>query len=415
MKILDEPSVVAWLNEFAKASTKKQYESRIVRFLQSTHTTTQDLKDMDVKQIKQLFLNYQREQVEKGCKNNGILSIITAIRSYLISIDKTVDFRKGQLVNLESDTNSHIFSNGDIKLLFDVGDTFEKALLATAVSEGWEISAFLEEQDRKVVENRLAHAIQNGDKFIFFNNTRQKTGKARFCVLNPLAIEWLTKYLQVRKDSDERLFPITADGVQKMLYRLAEQAGLKTTGNLRFHNIRKWLMSRLSRCSFNQFQIKYLMGKSIGLSDSTYLQTLQSEIEEKYPIVYNDYLNISAVIGVTAANKQLEELKIKIDTNNRIVEALVKDLTNKDKEFRALRQEFIGFKGSVGPLIELAEKQVNVYIRARDLHAETAPKLEAKGSPLAKQSRESEAWLRTEADKLEKQLQIVREKLKEQK
>jgi hypothetical protein len=41
------------------------------------------------------------------------------------------------------------------------------------------------------------------------------------------------------------------------------------------------------------------MGKSIGISDGVYLQTLQSEIEEKYPIVYNDYLNICWKPGVS--------------------------------------------------------------------------------------------------------------------
>src|SRR5665648_13064 len=156
LEILNDESIQAWLNEFAKASTRKQYSSRIVRFLEVTNTTIADLKRMDVKEIKTLFLTYQKSQVEKGTANNGILSIITAIRSYLISIDKSVDFRKGQLVNLEADNSSHVFTNGDLRMLFEVGDTFEKALIATAVSEGWEISAFLD-QDKEAVEKRLAH------------------------------------------------------------------------------------------------------------------------------------------------------------------------------------------------------------------------------------------------------------------
>ena len=242
LTLIADPSVEAWLNEFSKEGVRNQYESRLMRFFIATNTSALEIKGMETKQLKSLLLTYQKDEVEKGRANNGILSVITAVRSYLISQDKSIDFRRGQLCKLEADNDSHVFTNGDLKKLFDVGDTFEKALLATAVSEGWEISAFLEEQDRSVIAKRLAHATQNGDKFIFFNNTRQKTGVPRFCVLNPLAIEWLSKYLEVRKDSDERLFPITADGVQKMLYRLAEQSGLKTTGNLRFHNIRKWLM-----------------------------------------------------------------------------------------------------------------------------------------------------------------------------
>ncbi len=315
LKILNsDPSIESWLSEFNKKSTRHQYASRLVRFLQATNVSIANLKEMDSKEIKKLFLTFQGEQTKKGFKNNGILSIITAMRSYLLTIDKVVTFRKGQLLNLEADNNSHVFTNGDLKLLFEVGDTFEKALLATAVSEGWEISAFLE-QDKEVITKRLAHATQNSEKFIFFANTRQKTGVARFCVLNPLAIEWLTKYLAIRKDNDSRLFPITQDGVQKMLYRLAMQSGLKTTGSLRFHNIRKWLMSRLSRCGFNEFQIKYLMGKSINISDSTYLQTLQSEIEEKYPTVYNDYLNIDFK-GTSGVNK--EQVKKLDDLQNEV-------------------------------------------------------------------------------------------------
>jgi integrase len=194
-------------------------------------------------------------------------------------------------------------------LLWEVGGAFEKALLATACSQGWEISMFLE-QKRDKVERRIAHADQNGVQFVFFMDAREKTGEPRLCVLNPLAVECLKKYLAVRVDDDARLFPITADGVQKMLYRLAKDANLKTTGSLRFHNIRKWLMSRLSRCNFNEFQIKFVMGKSIGISDGVYLQTLQSEIEEKYPVVYNDYLNICWKPGVSSVQVfSLEEVK----------------------------------------------------------------------------------------------------------
>jgi hypothetical protein len=223
-------------------------------------------------------------------------------------------FRRSQLVSLETDTDSHVFSNGDLKLMFDVGDTFDKALLATAVSEGWEISAFLE-QDRDLVQRKLDHAKQNNTQFIFFDETREKTGVLRFCCLNPLAVEWLTKYLAVRTDSDPRLFPITQDGVQKMLYRLAKDSGLKTTGNLRFHKIRAWLMSRLSRAGFNEFQIKFIIGHSIALTDRAYLNTLKEEITEKYPKIYNDYLNISPMVSTEEVKKlgaieeQLQELR----------------------------------------------------------------------------------------------------------
>ena len=356
VEILKDPTIDSWISEFKNVGTRYQYKYRLSKFLKDTNVPLEKIKNMDTKELKKLLLKYQADETEKKTKSNGFLNIIMTVRSYLISLDKPLKFRRSQLVQIEADNDSHVFTNGDLKLLFDVGNTEEKAILATAASQGWEVSAFLY-QERDIIERRLAHAIQDNEKFILFRNTRAKTSVPRFCVLNPLAIEWLTRYLATRKDKDPRLFPITQDGIQKMLYRLAEQAGLKTTGSLRFHNIRKWLMSRLSRCSFNEFQIKYIMGKSIGVSDSTYLQTLEIEIEEKYPVVYNDYLNISPIISVKETNLPLDELKTKIDAKDKIVDALVQDVTKKDKELQELRNRMQTLE-TTKPALEAMLKRV---------------------------------------------------------
>lgn len=359
-EILTHPSIQSWLSEFPKNATIKQYRSRICKFLIAVNKKPEDILTMDKKEVKQLIIDYQIMKKNEGVPNNGILSIVTAFRSYLVSIDKEVTFRRGQLLNIEEDSDSHIFTNGDLKNMFDVGGAFEKALIATAVSEGWEISQFLD-QSREKTEKMLEHAKQNNEEYIFWRETRDKTGKPRLGVLNPLAIEHLTKYLAVRREQEKKnppksieeiqdkrykidysdmLFPITSDGVQKMLYRLAREANLAVTGKVRFHNIRKWLMSRLSRSNFNEFQIKFIMGKGIPVTDSTYLQTLQEEIEGKYPKVYNDYLNINPILGSEVAKKQHEEL---LETKNE----LYKVIGQKQREFDLLKEAFaIMFKMS---------------------------------------------------------------------
>ena len=320
-----------WLSEFSKPKTIRSYRYGIDRFFQATNLNEDKLSTMGIKGLKHTILIYRKNQLDKGEPQNSILSTITSVRSFLGYLGKPLKFRKGQLGKVQSDTHSHVFTNYDLKELFDVGDTTEKAIIATAVSLGWEISSFLK-LDREKITNLIEHGKANNQQFIFFEDTRAKTGVPRLGVLNPLAIEWLSKYLETSKDINGKLFNYTADGIQKMLNRLAQTAVLKTTGNLRFHNIRKWLMSRLSRCGFNEFQIKYIIGKTIPISDRTYLQTLQTEIEEKYPMVYNDYLNI-APTGVIIS--QVESKKI-IEAQAKIIEGLKKEVEG----FKALQEAF---------------------------------------------------------------------------
>jgi integrase len=281
-----------WLSEFSSENTKETYRHRIQLFFTATGLTPEKLESMTTDEIKHAILTYRAEFLKTG-KQNTVLSIINAVRSYCAQIGKVLKFRKGQLGTFEADTESHVFTNHDLNEMFEVGDTTEKAILATSVSLGWEISAFLELQEEKI-RRILAHAKENDEKFVFFECTREKEHEPRLGILNPLCIEWLTKYLETKTPStDGRLFEYTEEGVNRILRRLALASALKTTGEIRFHNIRKWLMSRLSRCGFNEFQIKYILGKAIGVSDRTYLQTLKGEIEEKYPRVFNEYLNIS--------------------------------------------------------------------------------------------------------------------------
>jgi len=83
-------------------------------------------------------------------------------------------------------------------------------------------------------------------------------------------------------------------------------------------------MSGLSRAGFNEFQIKYVLGKTIPLSDMTYLQTLQQEIETKYPKAY-EYVNIKPARIVTVVD-----------------ESLTQELRNKDRQIKELQDKLDG-------------------------------------------------------------------------
>ena len=84
---------------------------------------------------------------------------------------------------------------------------------------------------------------------------------------------------------------------------------------------RSWLMSQLSRAGFNEFQIKYYVGKKIPITDLTYLRTLQQEIEEKYPETYKKHL---CILAYQARNQtgRIEELQAEVERLRLLVRGM---------------------------------------------------------------------------------------------
>ena len=302
----------------------------------------EDFLELSTKEQRHLCLLYQNENIE-SLNHNTINATLTAVSSLLDHLDRPINWKRSRIKS-RPDLSSHVFSNGDLSKMFAVGNTKEKALLALATSLGWEISSILR-LNRKALHDMIDRAKANDQRFIYFRNIRRKTGALRLGVLNPLAIEWVDKWLREsegyrpRKRDPKReskvnviseVFDLTALGVNKMLKRLARDAQIKTVGRIHFHKIRGWVMSGLSRAGFNEFQIKFVMGKSIPLSDSTYLTSLQQEVEERYPQAFETNLNLNpsvspkTMITLTGEIEQLkqENLALKQNVNGQRPEML---------------------------------------------------------------------------------------------
>ena len=314
-KLIENPLISNWLAEKRSKSTRETYPYKLRIFLDYFGTTPEELLKLTPKHSRTLALRFQNEQPDMP--NNTVLSHLTAVGSFLDYHDKPIKWKRAR-VKPRPDVSSHVYSNGDLSKMFQVGDVKDKAMLALATSLGWEISGFVKLK-RKTLQDLIDRAKENGEHFIYFKNIRQKTGVLRLGVLNPLAVEWLDKWLKtsgthkVRKREKVNpvsdIFNLTDRGIQNRLKILARRAGIKTTGRVRFHNIRKWVMSGLSRSGFNEFQIKYVLGKAIPMSDQVYLQTLEQEIRDRYPEAYENYLNLSTTIS--------RDLKKKIENENK--------------------------------------------------------------------------------------------------
>jgi len=120
--------------------------------------------------------------------------------------------------------------------------------------------------------------------------------------------------------------------INKNLQKLAKQAQLKLTGAVSFHCFRAWTFSSLIKAGFSEFEAKYCVGKAIPLSDATYL-SLEELIKEKYPKIYDRYLNIQPTAAQTkdlkSALRQAEKELKQRDEKIRALEVRLEEMRNR--------------------------------------------------------------------------------------
>jgi hypothetical protein len=321
MEALEHPKVKAWLEECRSKGTRRSYSARIKTFFLWYNKPVDEFLSLPSDQKRHVALQFQNE----GGRANTICSTLGGLNSFLDTCDMKINF-KGKMVRRELDITSHNFSNGDLSKMFDLGNTKEKALLSLATSLGWEVSADLE-LPRKQLQSYIDRAKSENKQFFYFMSQRHKTGVPRLGVLNPLALEWCEKWLIESKDTAPRkrkadkqvrvvseVFDITEEGANKIMRRLASEAHIVTTGRVHFHKLRAWVISGLSRAGFNEFQIKFLVGKAIPATDMTYLYTLQEEIESRYPKAFEEYLNLKTPVrAVVDLSRNLEAKTIELE------------------------------------------------------------------------------------------------------
>jgi len=299
----DRDLVDKWINSYARWQSRNAYFfglANFKRWFKKPLSEWLSLPEWDehkpcwekiALEFQNFAVNFCLPGTEKKLAVNTVLCSLRALASFTFyNKHKTFHLQRGQRLQNEMDTDSHIFKNGDVARMFDVGDPQQKAIVSTFSSLGWEFSGVLG-LDRERVEKLIAQAEQAGERFVYINEQRGKTGVPRFASLNPLAIEYLKKYWQRWKGLT--MFKIrTKGGLNEMLHHLAEKSGIITTGSVHSHLFRKWVMGQLSRAGWNDYQISYYVGKKIPGDKQTYLLRLEQDIREMFPEMYEKYLSL---------------------------------------------------------------------------------------------------------------------------
>lgn len=321
-KAEDNETVKEWLSEYAKPNTKNAMRQRLNRFMTWYNKPVEDFLKLTAREAKHAIKKWVAHETAKGTTENTILSIVTAPRSLFEFLDKPIRFRRSELPNPQKG-NKHHFSNGDLGRMFDVADLRGKAIIALGSSLGWAVSDVLA-LDRDNIEALIERAKQSNEKFVFFNRQRGKTGAQALGVLNPNAIEWLSKWLAKWKGS--KLFDISHDMINRELRRLTKEAQIKTIGNVTFHCFRAWVFSSLVKSGMSEYEAKLIVGKALPLSDDTYL-ALEESVKEKYKEKYEEFLNIHK----TTIGKKTLALAEENKQQRKMIKVLLEKVENMEK------------------------------------------------------------------------------------
>ena len=347
---MEDLKVKEFLEDYSTKS-RPLATSRLKKFIEWCELTPLELVELDNKKARKLLIKFNDAMLKGGMNPNSLLTYISMGKMFFAYHNINVKFRKGQIAKPEKPTNLYDFSNGDLAKIYQISNIQYKAVFALAASTGFGIGDILG-LDRAVLKARIEQARKEGKTFCFYETQRRKTHARSLICINPLAMKSLELWF---KNSDcKTLFEAKADAVNNMLRKLASQIGIDTTLTIKFHRIRSWLINSLIKGGFQTEQWKSVVGKSIGLSDDTYL-SLKEQIKEKYEEQYDEYFNI---MGTTTKKftSEISSLRETVKEQQAILKAM--QILNKKqllKDARELAKEML----KVNPELEFPDAYMN--------------------------------------------------------
>jgi len=308
---------------------------------------------------------------------NTARSYVSAARAFCRDKCQILIIQRKRIGKPKMAMGEHEFNREELSKMFHIADVRDKAILATAVSLGFSVEDFAE-LPRELIENLVNKSIKEKIDFIAFDYERGKTGVVSRSHLTPEAVqslkEWF-EYIDKKRESEGKgkskyVFPngnsehLSDQAINDIIKDLVKKANITTTGKVKFHLVRKFLMGAMHDAGFSDWEVKRTLGKEVPVSDSTYLHGLSRTVTEKFPKAY-EYIKL---IGYANRNHaHIEELEQK-------VQELELGRQQDAQEIQTLKQ-LVEF---AIPKERIVESIVNI-IRKREIKGEIDTKLQEIG------------------------------------
>jgi len=280
-----------WLKEYSKEETRYKYNFNFGLFCKWANTNDMELveeyKNSDPREFSKKWgkkiIQYHNYILESGKKSNTARSLTIAPRAFFKSQCIEVKIKRGGIRKAEMATGEHEFRLEELQKMYQVGNIEDKARLATAVNLGWGSGDFVR-LEWKEIEPYLAEDLEPP---VAFWHTRQKTQAPCRSHLTHEAIEALRLWRDLSPKKRYIFQGSTGkhlDGrtMNDWIKSLAKRAMINARGHIRFHLVRKFLLSQLSASGMNTWEAKLCVGKTVESSVLTYLKDLTQAIREKF-------------------------------------------------------------------------------------------------------------------------------------
>jgi ribosomal protein L17/tRNA splicing endonuclease len=321
-------------------------DSEFVEGFKRAKDKNQWAKDMGFK-----IIAFYNDMLQKGYSVNTGRNYASTARAFSRDVCTPLIVRRGKIAKAKSAKGEHEFNQEELTKMFYVADVRGKAVLATGISLGFSVEDFSELR-RDFIESLVNKSLTEKIDFIGFDYERAKTGVESRSHLTPEAVNSLKAWFDyIDAKRAEKNLPksewVWANGngnhldkqtLNDVIKDLVKKANIITTGRVRFHLIRKFVMSAVHSAGFDSWETKRVLGKEIPTSDSTYLQKLSRDVDNKFPNAY-DYIRLSGYANknhtrIEDLESKIQQLEIKLESmamENQTLRRVIEFAIPKDK------------------------------------------------------------------------------------
>ena len=207
-------------------------------------------------------------------------------------------------------------------------------------------------RDSDVVRLKWSMITDMGGGFWHYSLVTKKRGVLANGFVGPETTELMEAYRRIRekgtdkippekRTEDSNLFvtgtnppkPLTSMTLSRKLSMIAEPIG-----NVSGHSLRKYFQATLEQPKLNIHStwIKQMMGKTVGESDSPYMEKRPEVLLEAYKNAY-PYLRVAEGSGVP--EERLDALEEKLDSREDIITQLLENGKQKEREIQLFKKE----------------------------------------------------------------------------